>query len=144
MSDEVDDILDKYDSDSQAAQKDAVERRQAATRFQESFIAWIRSTGQPTLDAFAQRLRTRGHSAEVDVGTGDNPLVELELQAKGAQFSRTALKFRPVVAHETVEIQIAAGGGGLVSSERPLHGLGADNVNELLREALRVVLENWT
>jgi len=144
MPDELDEILDKYDRDRQAAQHDANERSQTAARFQQSFIAWIRSTGQPTLEAFAQRLRTRGHSAEVDVGTGDNPLVELELQPSGRQFSRTALKFKPIVAHETVEIQIAADGGGIVTSERALSGLGADNVNELLREALRVVLENWT
>jgi hypothetical protein len=144
MADELDDLLDKYDRDSQAAQQHTDERSQAAAEFQQSFIAWIRSTAQPTLDSFAQRLRARGHSAEVDVGTGNNPLIELELQPKGRQFSRTALKFRPVVAHQTVEIQIAADGGGLGSSERLLNGLTVDYVNELLREALRIVLENWS
>jgi len=144
MTDELDDLLDKYDRDRQAAQQHTDERSEAAAQFQQSFIAWIRSTAQPTLDSFAQRLRVRGHSTEVDVGTGNNPLIEVELQPKGRQFSRTALRFRPVVAHQTVEIQIAADGGGLKSSERPLSGLNVGYVNELARESLRVVLENWS
>ena len=148
MTDELDDILDRYDADERATQEAADQAGRDAASFEDNFISWMRSTATPTLQDLAQRLEGRGHQTHIETGTGDAPDIALMVQARGTESRQLAVRFTCRAATQAVDVEaasdVAAGVGGMVEGTEPLPGLSSERVKELATNAIRTILEGWS
>jgi hypothetical protein len=152
MPDKFDELMDQWDESQAEKQRDADTAKAEREAFIDRFEKWVERVCEPALQAVAERVRSRGHNAEVtraSVGGAGNELVQFRCAPRSGReqraFEMSSLRFSASRTNEHVSVGKTVAQAHSTSSGReqdhPLDELTAERVQEL---AMGLVEETFT